>query len=190
MARERRGCVRLADGRETGYSAESIGGKWFDKRPELSDQQAADQLRRSLAMAADLYVASKPRTPFGFFADHYAEHVAACGAKGLLPLVASYGPALLDRAILDVSAGFQASVYAAMQTNPPGIPPRSSDMAGFRFAGSGPCRRPAAARHTVGMVDLLVVMDQTSADRVNDGLPETLRRWLLWPVLFRPVVAT
>ncbi len=173
--------VRLADGREGwGYSSESIGGKWFDKRPELSDQQAADQLRRSLAMAGDLYMASKPRTPFGFFADHYAEHVAACGAKGLLPLVASYGPALLDRAILDAVCRLQGvSFYAAMQANLPGMQAHAiiPDMAGFDFGKFLASLKPAtsmAARHTVGMVDPLVAADQKPEDRVNDGLPETL----------------
>lgn len=173
--------VRLADGREGwGYAAESIGGKWFDKRPELTDQQAADQLRRSLAMASDLYCASKPRTPFGFFADHYAEHVAACGARGLLPLVASYGPALLDRAILDAVCRMEGvSFYAAMQANLPGMRPHAiiPDMAGFDFAKFLASLKPAsqiAARHTVGMVDPLVAADQTSDARVNDGLPETL----------------
>ncbi|HKU09153.1 MAG TPA: mandelate racemase [Bradyrhizobium sp.] len=173
--------VRLADGREGwGYAAESIGGKWFDKRPELTDDQAADQLRRSLAMAADLYVASKPRTPFRFFADHYAEHVAACSAKGLLPLVASYGPALLDRAILDAVCRLEGvSFYGAMQANLPGMEAHAiiPDMAGFDFPRFLAELKPApsmAARHTVGMVDPLVASDQAPADRVNDGLPETL----------------
>ncbi len=173
--------IRLSDGREGwGYSSESLGGKWFDKRPELSDAQALDQLRRSLAMATATYLASKPRTPFGFFADHYRDHVAACGKAGLLPLVSSYGPALLDRGILDSVCRLQGvSFYAAMQANLPGMMPHEiiPDMAGFDFNRFLAQLHPAAsidARHTVGMVDPLVASDQKPEDRVNDGLPETL----------------
>ncbi len=173
--------VRLADGREGwGYAAESIGGKWFDKNPALSDQQAADQLRRSLGLAIAAYTASAPRTAFGFFADHYREQIAACGRHGLLPLVASYGPALLDRAILDALCRlYGISFYAAMQANLPGMLPHDiiPDLAGFDFSRFLAGLRPAAsmaARHTVGMVDPLVAADQQPADRVNDGLPETL----------------
>ncbi len=173
--------IRLADGREGwGYSAESIGGKWFDKNPALSDEQAADQLRRSLALAIACYTASQSRTPFGFFADHYQQHVAACGKLGLLPLVASYGPALLDRAILDAVCRLEnVSFYAAMQANLPGMQPHDiiPDLTGFNFDHFLAGLRPSAsmaARHTVGMVDPLVAADQKREDRVNDGLPETL----------------
>ena len=40
-------------------------------------------------------------TPFGLYADTYSDQLARGADLGLVPLVASYGPALLDRAILD-----------------------------------------------------------------------------------------
>ncbi len=40
-------------------------------------------------------------TPFGLYADTYRDQLARGADLGLVPLVASYGPALLDRAILD-----------------------------------------------------------------------------------------
>ena len=40
-------------------------------------------------------------TPFGLYAGTYRDQLARGAELGLVPLVASYGPALLDRAILD-----------------------------------------------------------------------------------------
>ncbi len=173
--------IRLADGREGwGVSSESIGGKWFDKNPALTDEQGANQLRSSLNIAAEAYLASQPRTAFDFFADHYRGQVEACGKRGLLPLVSTYGPALLDRGILDALCRLEGiSFYEAMQTNLPGMGPHEiiSDLGNFDFDGFLAKLRPSAtinARHTVGLLDPLVSRDQAPGTRVNDGLPETL----------------
>lgn len=173
--------VRMADGREGwGYASESLGGKWFDKNPALSDEQGLNQLRLSLRLAIDAYLASGPNTPFGFFADNYTGQVAACAARGLLPLVSTYGPALLDRGILDAICRLEGiSFYTAMRGNLPGMQPHAimPDMAGFDFTAFLAGLQPTPsmdARHTVGLVDPLVAADQKPEDRVNDGLPETL----------------
>lgn len=173
--------IRLDDGREGwGCSAESLGAKWFDKNPALTDEQGLNQLRRSLRLAADAYLASGPRTAFGFFADHYRAQVARCGDEGLLPLVSSYGPALLDRAILDAMCRLLGvSFYTAIQRNLPGIGPHDviPDLAGFDFPSFLTSLSPAETievRHTVGMVDPITAVDQPAGTRVNDGLPETL----------------
>ncbi|HUN52474.1 MAG TPA: enolase C-terminal domain-like protein [Candidatus Sulfotelmatobacter sp.] len=174
-------CVRLADGREGwGYSAEALAAKWFDKNPALSDEQNLDQLRQALQLAAAAYRASGPQTAFGFFADHYAAHNAACGRLGLLPLVASFGPALLDRAILDALCRLHGvSFYAAMRANLPGMVPHAilPDLQDFDFDAFLAGLRPQArihARHTVGLVDPITASDQAPGTRVGDGLPETL----------------
>ncbi len=173
--------IAMPDGREGwGYTSESVAGRWFDKNPALTDQQSADQMRASLWIAADAYLASGANTPFGHFADHYDGQVKACAARGLLPLVASYGPALIDRCILDAICRLEGiSFYAAMQTNLPGMRPHAiaPDLAGFEFTAFLKTLTPAQtidARHTVGLVDPLVASDQKPGDRVNDGLPETL----------------
>ena len=44
--------IGLANGFEgEGISAELLAPKWFDKSPELSNEQNFDQLRRSVALA-------------------------------------------------------------------------------------------------------------------------------------------
>jgi hypothetical protein len=53
--------LRLPDGRSaTGGSAELLAPKWFDKNPALSNEANFDQLRRSLGIARELYLAGGP----------------------------------------------------------------------------------------------------------------------------------
>lgn len=173
--------IRLEDGTEaTGYSAEAVGAKWFDKNLALSDADNHDQLRKSLELAAAAYLAAGPATPFGLFADHYEDHVEACAALGLNPLIASYGQSLTDRAILDAACrAHDVSFYRAMRSNLAGLAPHdvARDLEGVDlsrlFADAAPAAT-IAVRHTVGLVDPITASDLAADDRVGDGLPETL----------------
>ncbi len=171
--------IRLEDGTEAeGWGAESLAAKWFDKDPALSDDANLDQLRRALELARDAYLAAGPNTPFGLFADTYAAHLSACAREGLNPLVAAFGPAMLDRAILDALCRARGvDVFTALRANLPGLAPHAviPDRAGFDFDAFLGSLSPAPgidARHTVGLVDPITTADQ--AARVGDGLPETL----------------
>ncbi|BAT58885.1 hypothetical protein GJW-30_1_01413 [Variibacter gotjawalensis] len=173
--------IATQDGREGwGYTSESIASRWFDKNPALSDQQAADQMRTAVLIAQDAYLAAGANTPFGHYADLYNGQIEACAKRGLLPLVASYGPALIDRCIIDAICRLEGiSFYRAMQQNVPGMAPHAvaPDLAGFDFAAFLKTLKPAnviEARHTVGLLDPLVASDQKAGERVDDGLPETL----------------
>ena len=173
--------VRLGDGREGhGYAAEMLAAKWFDKNPALSDAQNYAQLRRSIEIAAEAYRAAPPSSAFALFADHYAQQIEAGAAAGLAPLVASYGNALLDRAVLDaICRLLGASFWSAMRGNLAGMAPHPviGDLGRFDFTTFLAGLQPASsieARHTVGLVDPITAADQTAGTRVDDGLPETL----------------
>ncbi len=173
--------VRIADaaGRSaTGIAAECLLPKWFDKDPGLDDAANVAQLRRSLDLAAGFFVDAGLDTPFGLSAQVYPQQQAACAAEALNPLVASYGPAVLDRAILDaVGVLHGASLTQMFRANLPGIDARlTPDLAGFDIAGHLDGLRPGTSiglRHTVGLVDALSAADRP-ADAPQDGLPVTL----------------
>ena len=177
-----RATIALEDGRTaTGVAAEALAAKWFDKSPAFSDAQNVEQLRQAIGLAADLYRARGWSTPFGLYADAYRDQMARGAELGLVPLVASYGPALLDRAILDALGRALGLSFAEM------IAPQ---RAGHRAAAasrpilrastcsgsSAICARArrSRVRHTVGLVDPIVAADQKAGERVDDGLPETL----------------
>src|SRR3979409_61417 len=77
-----RASVRLSDGREgQGVAAEMLAPKWFDKSPQLSNEDNFDQLRRSLLLARGHVVAAGVGTPFGLSAAVEAAHHAACAKE-------------------------------------------------------------------------------------------------------------
>ena len=173
--------VSLPDGRSShGVAAEALAAKWFEKSPEFTDAQNLDQLRRALDLAIELYRAQGFDKAFDLFAGTYLEQQKRGAAQGLNPLVAAYGPALLDRAILDALGHATGKSFAAMiAANLPGIratsltPDITDDALAPFLAGLNP-GRSIDVRHTVGLVDPLTAADRPASERVNDGLPETL----------------
>ncbi len=152
--------IRLEDGREAeGAAAELLAPKWFDKDPSLSNEDNYDQLRSSLGRAREAYLSHEPRTAWAH----------ASPGKGL---VENYGPALLDRALLDaLCRALGVSFYRAVQTNLVGAGSFEGMDLGAFFASLKP-RVVIAARHTVGLVDPITAAEHKA--RVGDGLPETL----------------
>jgi hypothetical protein len=163
--------IRLENGREAeGGAAELLAPKWFDKDPRLSNEQNFDQLRASLALAREAYLAADANTAFGHFTGVYEPQIAAAARTGLNSLVACYGPALIDRALLDaLCRALGVPFYEAVRSNVAGI----ADLPGFDMdeflAGLVP-RQAIAARHTVGLVDPITSQEA----KLGDGLPESL----------------
>jgi hypothetical protein len=152
--------IRTEDGREAeGTAAELLAPKWFDKDPRLSNEDNFDQLRRSLGGAREAYLAHEARTAWAH----------ASPARGL---VENFGPALLDRALLDaLCRALGVSFYEAIRRNLVGAPASEGMDLGGYFATLAPAPR-IAARHTVGLVDPVTAAGRPG--RVGDGLPETL----------------
>src|SRR4051812_18954451 len=125
--------IRLEGGAEAeGAAAEFMVPKWFDKDPALTNEDNFDQLRGSLRFARDKYRSHGERTA-------WAHSSPGTG------LVHNYGPALLDRALLDaLCRGLNISFYEAVTKNAIG-----ADM---DFSRLKP-QQHIAARHTVGLLD-------------------------------------
>ncbi|QIG98477.1 hypothetical protein [Bradyrhizobium sp. 6(2017)] len=146
-------------GRATGASAEMLAPKWFDKRPHLTEAQSLDGLRRSLAVARELYLANRGfETAFGLHASCIGPQLAACAAEDIPPLAAGFGPVEIDKAILDAllrAAG--VNFFDGMTGNIAGIDARLTPdlddrtITGFLSARNRLDR--VAVRHTVGMDD-------------------------------------
>jgi len=173
--------ISLPDGWTShGVAAEALAAKWFEKSPQFTDEQNLDQLRQSLDLAIELYRAQGFGKPFDLYAGSYEEQKKRGAALGLNPLVAGFGPALIDRAILDALGRATGQSFAAMiASNVPGIratslTPDVDDAPLAHFLGRLKATRTIAVRHTVGLVDPLTAADRPASERVNDGLPETL----------------
>ena len=146
-------------GRATGASAEFLVAKWFDKRPHLSPEETVTELRRSLLIARELYLAhSGFETAFGLHAACIGAQIEACAREDIPPLAAAYGPAEIDKAILDAllrCAG--VNFFDGMAANIADVDARlardlrDTDVSQF-LAGRERLER-VAIRHTVGMDD-------------------------------------
>jgi L-alanine-DL-glutamate epimerase-like enolase superfamily enzyme len=185
--------VRIAtpEGRSVeGMAAELMIPKWFDKDPARSNEQNIDDLRGALSDAAAAYASDRaPDTAFGHAARHYAALLAVGAARGRNALTASYGPALVDRAIIDALGRLLDAPFArVVSRNLAAIDARlTPDLQGFAvdaFLAALSPQRSIAARHTVGLVDPLDAGDVPARDPQDGsaagapydgtGLPVTL----------------
>ncbi|MEI8266354.1 MAG: mandelate racemase [Betaproteobacteria bacterium] len=168
--------------RGTGAAAELLSPKWFDKNPALSNEQNLDQLRDVLHLAARAYTAERggagADTAFGHFARHHDAHQRAASARGHNPLLAAYGPALIDRAVMDaLCRATNQSFQAVIQRNLAGIGAAHPAFGAFDFGTFLAGLKPAptiAARHTVGLGD--PITSQHVIEPLHDGLPQTLEQ--------------
>jgi hypothetical protein len=169
-----------AAGEVWGWAAELMVPKWFDKDPARSHEENLDQLRRSLALACRFYGdGAESRTAFG----HAQAWTRACRRGEIRPdsngLVAGFGPALVDRAVMDgLCRAFDCSFLRALQENlfaidlGPSLGDASFDTA--EFLRSLQLAEAIHARHTVGLADSLTEAELDETLRVADGLPESL----------------
>jgi hypothetical protein len=176
--------IALENGKEAeGGAAEMLVPKWFDKDPAQSNEQNFEQLRASMRLARDAYLAGGENSAFGHSIEVYGPQLALAALQGMNNLTAGFGPALIDRALLDaLCRALSASFYEAIRKNIPGIaaPGWQQDLAALDMNAFLFELRPAtiiAARHTVGMVDPITAADVK--EKVGDGLPQTLEEVVL-----------
>ena len=170
--------------RGTGAAAELLSPKWFDKNPALSNEQNLDQLRDVLHLAAQAYTADQTEaagtTAFGHFARHHDAHLQAAAARGHNPLLSAYGPALIDRAVLDaLCRATGLGFYQAMRHNLAGLSGFHPAFAALDFDAFLASLVPGASiglRHTVGLADPLTAAEVS--EPLHDGLPQTLEEVL------------
>lgn len=153
-----------------GAAAEMMMPKWFDKDAAKSPDDTVADLQASLVHAAALYreCGRVPRTAFWLHAEVYERQSAWARERDLPALVAAYGPAVIDRAILDavlrlsglgLAAGLRANVAGLDGRLTPDLPQKALAEFLDRIAPVG----AVALRHTVGLGDDLGDLDRLLA---------------------------
>ena len=142
-----------------GASAEFLVPKWFDKRPHLAPDETVAELRRSLVIARELYLTGAGfETAFGLHATRFADQLEACAKEDIPPLAAAYGPAEIDKAVMDaLLRGVGMNFFDGMAQNVAGIDARLTPDLGdddvARFLRGRQRLERVAIRHTVGLDD-------------------------------------
>ena len=181
--------IRDEDGREGwGVAAETLAAKWFDKDPALTDAQNEHQLRRALELAAAATAGGRRRTPPSAISPTATPRTSPpAGARRLNPLVASYGRALLDRAVLDALLKLQGvSFFAGMRAEyrrhgaaRGGARPRRLRLR--RHAG----RPAAAAQHRMRATRSGWSTRSPPPTRPSAWTTACRRRWRRWSATYR-----
>jgi hypothetical protein len=162
--------IQLEDGRRAhGATAELMVPKWFDKNPALSVSETVDELRRSLSIACALYLGERGfLSAFGLHAACMSEQMARCGAEGIPQLAAAFGPAQIDKAVLDaLLKALGMDVFTGLAANIAGLDARLTpdidDDAIAPFLASRQPLESVALRHTVGMLDPVESLGEIAA---------------------------
>ncbi len=144
-----------------GVTAELMVPKWFNKDPKLSANDTVAQLRQSVETARDLYLLKRaPDTAFALHAACYGAQVEACAKAGIPALAAAYGPAEIDKAVLDaLLRATGTDFFSGMASNIAGLDARlTPDLDDKAITGFLTSRKPSprmAVRYTIGMLDTL-----------------------------------
>jgi hypothetical protein len=177
--------VEGADGRSAwGHAAELLMPRWFDKDPARRPEDNVDQLRFSIALAAEAVLAGGLATPFALAVAAAAAVRPVASARGVPALAAGLGPALFERAVADAACRLLGVPFAyALRAGALGFPADLGPFADLRGRDLAPflsSRRIAPTmevRHTVGLADAVRRADADDGGPdavVGDGLPESL----------------
>jgi hypothetical protein len=160
-----------------GFSSDLLVPRWFEKTPNQSIEEDWRRLMGSArAAGAAFLLHATPATVFEHWLDLYRARVP--GAAALERLMRGEGVSLVERALIDAACrAAGVSFFEALRTDLLGFRPECVDPAlkDWNLAAALPQRPPGRIhlRHTVGLVDALGRRD-VPAERVNDGLPESL----------------
>ena len=171
------------DGRvETGVSAEGFPPKWFTKDPGASFAQEFEDMEQVLRSAMDLAQRVGPAgSLFEWWHRVYeAQRAWAQTQTTAYPsLLWAFGVTMVERAAISAFCHATGTTFAeAIRGNTLGI-----DLGCIRpaLARAQPAdllpaqpRRRVIVRHTIGLTDPLTDSDIPDAERVDDGLPQSL----------------
>lgn len=175
--------LRLAfeiDGRaHEGLAADHLPPKWFTKDPNRPLAEEIDEMLAVIRAAVAAARATEAATPFEYWRQLYAAQGQWGAAHKIPPLLAHFGTSLVERALLDAFCRSRGVAFAAaLRDNRFGVDLGAlhAPLAGTAPRDWLPVSPPSEvfARHTVGLVDHIEEAEIPAAERVNDGLPQSL----------------
>lgn len=171
--------LETAAGSTTGFSADHLPPKWFTKDPARDPREEIDEMLAVIRHAISLAQGREAATPFDLWWALYHDQAAWSQQQDLPPLLGQFGVTLVERALIDAWCRGQGMAFPeAVRTNRLGI-----DLGRIHESLTG-CppgdllpsepSHTVHVRHTVGLSDPLLDADITEAERLDDGLPQSL----------------
>ncbi|MFC5586113.1 mandelate racemase [Nitratireductor kimnyeongensis] len=166
-----------------GYASDLLAYKWFDKRPEKTPADNVADLLWVIEEALTVASALSEGSVFSLWRQLDEEVDRRAVAAGFNRLGASFGVSMVERAVIDaLGRATGQSFFDMVRNNAFGIEggavfPELAGLLPASILSEKPLER-IALRHTVGLVDPIEAQDIASADRLDDGLPETLADYI------------
>ena len=157
-------------GRASGVAAEMMMPKWFDKNPAKSPAETVSDLRASVMRAAGAYAGgARADTAFGHHCSIMAGQSDWAESRDLPALTANFGPALVDKAILDaLLKALGLGLADGLRRNAAGLDARlTPDLDSAEIEDFLLDLQPSssvAIRHTVGLLDDLEGQEGLAAE--------------------------
>lgn len=164
---------------QTGVAAENLIPKWFTKDPGVEPAVEIDEMLRVIRKAAASAIEIGPQmSVFALWRELWARQDVWAKAESVPALLAHFGTSIVERAVIEAFCRTHRRPFAAaLMENAFGMELGSIHGS---LSGSDPAdwlRRPIAEvflRHTVGLSDPLTSEEIQPAERLEDGLPQSL----------------
>lgn len=164
-----------------GMAADGLPPKWFSKNPATSFETDLAEMIAVIQNAARLgRVAGEREQAFpDWWQSVQAEQKEWVRRREIPGLLAGFGTSLMERAVLDaLCRATETPLHALLQSGAlfPDLAFARPELAGLPLAAFLPAapRPRLIARHTVGLADWLAEADIGPAERIEDGLPQSL----------------
>jgi hypothetical protein len=165
----------------TGVAADHLPPKWFTKDPASPVAQDIARMLHVIETACDVGRAAAPsRTVFSLWRQIYKGQSTWAGGWDIPPLLAHFGTSLVERAVIDAACRAWGVTFSqAVRENRLGIDlgdlhPELENAAPSQLL-PDQALRSVVARHTVGLTDPLADIDIPEAEKLSDGLPQSLQ---------------
>jgi len=174
-------CDLEADGeRRQGVAADILPPKWFTKNPETPFRDDLVEMRRVIESACGFTrQIGRAETVFDLWQQVYNAQKRWAAGEGYPPLLWNFGVSLAERAVIDAFCrATNMTLDRVVRANTLGIRLGAlySELAADRPADLLPEKplRTIIARHAVGLADPPTDADIPDAERLDDGLPQSL----------------
>lgn len=162
-----------------GLASDLLPPKWFTKNPATPLAEEIAEMLRVIRHASASAIGLRGGTAFELWRQIYQSQAGWGQTEGLPPLLSHFGTSLVERALLDAVCRASGHSFARMlRENRFGIelgdlhaPLRG--LAPSDLLPEQPLTR-LTARHTVGLADPLTEAEIPAAERLEDGLPQSL----------------
>ncbi|MBL9134343.1 MAG: hypothetical protein JNK85_00680 [Verrucomicrobiales bacterium] len=172
--------VEVGARRVVGITAEGLPPKWFTKDPATTFEQdlvgMLDVIRHAAAVAVEL---GRQPSVFAFWWALHQEQSRWAAERGHPPLLSGLGTSLMEGAVIDGFCQATASTFHEVARN--GVLGLRLDAVHAELSGTDPAALLPSSpvpqvrvRHTIGLVDPLFNQEISPAERLHDGLPQSL----------------